>query len=60
MVMTPEDVNNVKFSKPRFGRRGYDEASVDAFLDGVMESLSSMQDRIDELERRLASRLPRL
>lgn len=60
MVMTPEDVNNVKFSKPRFGRRGYDEASVDAFLDGVMESLSSMQDRIDELKRRLASRPPRL
>jgi DivIVA domain-containing protein len=33
--LTPADVDNVAFSRPPVGRRGYDEDEVDAFLDLV-------------------------
>lgn len=31
--LTADDVRNVKFGKPRTGKRGYDDLVVDAFLD---------------------------
>jgi DivIVA domain-containing protein len=37
--LTPEDVRNVAFSKPRIGKRGYNEDEVDAFLDLVEAAL---------------------
>ncbi|WP_113690583.1 DivIVA domain-containing protein [Amycolatopsis albispora] len=37
--MTPDDVRNTVFSKPSFGRRGYDEDAVDAFLDRIEQTL---------------------
>ncbi|MCV7382578.1 DivIVA domain-containing protein [Mycolicibacter longobardus] len=37
--LTAEDVRQVAFGKPRMGRRGYDEAVVDAFLDLVEAEL---------------------
>jgi DivIVA domain-containing protein len=39
--LTPEQVRNVAFSKPPFGKRGYNEDEVDAFLDGVEAAMSS-------------------
>src|SRR3954465_13191397 len=38
--MTPEEVRAIAFGKPRFGRRGYNEDEVDAFLDLVAEALA--------------------
>lgn len=38
--MTPEEVRSIAFGKPRFGRRGYNEDEVDAFLDLIAEALS--------------------
>ncbi|CAJ1586692.1 DivIVA domain-containing protein [[Mycobacterium] wendilense] len=37
--LTADDVRDVRFSMPRFGRRGYDEDQIDAFLDEVVERL---------------------
>src|SRR5919201_1000859 len=34
------DVHNVAFGKPPFGKRGYDEGEVDAFLRRVAETLA--------------------
>jgi DivIVA domain-containing protein len=41
--LTPEQVRAIAFSKPPFGKRGYSEAEVDAFLDHVEEQLKSQQ-----------------
>ena len=38
--MTPEEVRSIAFGKPRFGRRGYNEDEVDAFLDLIAEALA--------------------
>lgn len=38
--MTPEEVRATAFGKPRFGRRGYNEDEVDAFLDLIAEALA--------------------
>jgi DivIVA domain-containing protein len=38
--MTPDEVRAIAFGKPRFGRRGYDEDQVDAFLDLIAEALA--------------------
>lgn len=38
--MTPDEVRVFCFGKPRFGRRGYNEDEVDAFLDLIAEALS--------------------
>ena len=35
MPLTPEQVHDIAFSKPPFGRRGYNEDEVDAFLNLV-------------------------
>ena len=38
--MTPDEVRVFCFGKPRFGRRGYNEDEVDAFLDLIAEALA--------------------
>lgn len=35
MPLTPDDIRNVQFGKPRFGQRGYDPEDVDRLLDDV-------------------------
>jgi DivIVA domain-containing protein len=44
--LRPVDVRNVAFGKPPIGRRGYDEAEVDAFLDQVESTLSQLYHEI--------------
>lgn len=38
--MTPEEVGEICFGKPGFGKRGYNEDEVDAFLDLIAGALS--------------------
>lgn len=49
MALTPADVHNVAFSKPRIGKRGYSEEEVDLFLDLIEEELVSHIERNTEL-----------
>jgi DivIVA domain-containing protein len=44
--LRPVDIRNVAFGKPPIGRRGYDEAEVDAFLDQVESTLSQLYHEI--------------
>jgi DivIVA domain-containing protein len=39
MVLTPADVHNIAFSRPRIGKRGYNEQEVDLFIDLVEQEL---------------------
>jgi DivIVA domain-containing protein len=41
--LTPERVRSTAFSKPPIGKRGYNEAEVDAFLDRVESQMTSQQ-----------------
>lgn len=54
MVLTPADVHNVAFSKPRLGKRGYDEQEVDLFIDLVERELIRHLDEEAELRGRCA------
>ena len=40
MALTPADVHNVEFSRPRIGKRGYNEQEVDLFIDLVEQELT--------------------
>jgi DivIVA domain-containing protein len=40
MALTPADVHNVAFSRPRIGKRGYSELEVDLFIDLVEQELT--------------------
>lgn len=60
MPLTPVDVQNVTFSKPPLGKRGYHEDEVDAFLDLVQAELARLiqennhlQERVVQLSRQL-------
>ncbi len=62
----PADVQAVLFSRSGLGRRGYDEAEVDIFLDRVQTELSrligeraALRDQVARLERQLADQPPR-
>jgi DivIVA domain-containing protein len=37
--LTPDDVHNVSFSEPAWGKRGYNVDEVDGFLDRVEEEM---------------------
>jgi len=37
--LTAADIDNVAFSRPPWGKRGYDEHEVDAFLDRIRAKL---------------------
>lgn len=54
MVLTPADVHNVAFSRPRFGKRGYDEQEVDLFVDLVEQELTRHLQEEGELRSRCA------
>ncbi|WP_327110161.1 DivIVA domain-containing protein [Nocardia sp. NBC_01730] len=51
MPLTPDDIRNVQFGKPRFGQRGYDPEDVDRLLDDVESTLRTLYARIAQLER---------
>ena len=44
--LTAEQVHNVAFSKPPWGKRGYNEDEVDAFLDRVEAALRDPMRRL--------------
>jgi DivIVA domain-containing protein len=46
MMLTPADVQAVRFAKSPFGERGYDEEEVDAFLDVVAQTLTALHDEL--------------
>jgi DivIVA domain-containing protein len=49
MALTPADVRSIAFAKPPLGRRGYAEDEVDAFLDEVDKTLTSLYAELDQL-----------
>ncbi len=46
MSLTAVDVHNVAFRKAPFGKRGYDEEEVDAFLNLVETTIAELQAEI--------------
>ncbi|OBI19475.1 MULTISPECIES: DivIVA domain-containing protein [unclassified Mycobacterium] len=59
MVLTPADVHNVAFSRPRIGKRGYNEQEVDIFIDLVEQELTRHLQKETELRSRCAELLKR-
>ena len=49
MMLTPADVQALRFAKAPFGKRGYDEDEVDQFVDVVAQTLLALQDEIAAL-----------
>ncbi|MEU7874184.1 DivIVA domain-containing protein [Dactylosporangium sp. NPDC049140] len=49
MMLTPADVQALRFAKAPFGKRGYDEDEVDQFLDVVAQTLIALQDELANL-----------
>jgi DivIVA domain-containing protein len=49
MPLTPADVHHVVFNKPKAGKRGYDEAEVDAFVDVVEAELTRLVEENNQL-----------
>jgi DivIVA domain-containing protein len=43
--LTAEDVRSATFNKPPWGKRDYDETSVDDFLDTLAATIASLDDR---------------
>ncbi|ALG87031.1 cell division protein DivIVA [Gordonia phthalatica] len=50
-MLTPEDIHYVAFSKPPFGKRGYNEDEVDAFLDLVEMTVIELRERLSKYEQ---------
>ena len=48
-MLTPADVQAVRFTRSPFGKRGYDADEVDAFLDVVAKALTALQDELSQL-----------
>ncbi|MHA0284878.1 DivIVA domain-containing protein [Mycobacterium sp. C3-094] len=40
--LTADELRNVTFSKPPWGKRGYDEKAVDALLDEIASALAHL------------------
>jgi DivIVA domain-containing protein len=49
MMLTPADVQALRFAKAPFGKRGYDEDEVDQFLDVVAQTLIALHDELATL-----------
>ncbi|WP_432836394.1 DivIVA domain-containing protein [Dactylosporangium sp. CA-092794] len=49
MMLTPADVQALRFAKAPFGKRGYDEDEVDQFIDVVAQTLTALHDEIATL-----------
>ena len=54
MALTPADVHNIAFSRPRIGKRGYNEQEVDLFIDLVEQELIRHLEAEGELRSRNA------
>jgi len=54
-ALTASDVRNIHFRKPPFGRRGYSEQDVDAFLDKVQKDLQARYTAGPEVRVQLTS-----
>ena len=54
MALTPADVHNIAFSRPRIGKRGYNEQEVDLFIDLVEQELVRHLEEESELRSRNA------
>lgn len=54
MALTPADVHNVAFSRPRIGKRGYNEQEVDLFIDLVERELMRHLDEESQLRTQCA------
>jgi DivIVA domain-containing protein len=54
MALTPADVHNVAFSRPRIGKRGYSEQEVDLFIDLVEQELIRHLEEEGDLRNRNA------
>lgn len=54
MALTPADVHNIAFSRPRIGKRGYNEQEVDLFIDLVEQELIRRLEEEGELRSRNA------
>ena len=59
--LSPSDVHNVLFTRAGFGRRGYEEAEVDVFLERVQQELTrlisekaDLRDEVARLKSQLA------
>lgn len=57
--MTPDEVHDAVFRKPRIGRRGYDEGQVDEVLDRLEATLRGGREITREELDRLELRKPR-
>lgn len=55
MSLTPRDVHNAVFSRPRVGERGYREDEVDRLLEFVEDELVRHIDEKEQLRNRLAA-----
>ncbi len=55
MALTPADVHNVAFSRPRIGKRGYSEQEVDLFIDLVEQELTRHITEDSQLRKRNAA-----
>lgn len=53
-MITSREIENVTFSKPPIGKRGYNEDEVDAFLDLVQQDVAEYESLVHDLENRPA------
>lgn len=51
-MITSREIENVTFSKPPIGKRGYNEDEVDAFLDLVQQDVAEYENLVHDLENR--------
>jgi len=56
--LTPQDVRNIAFNRPPFGRRGYDEEQVDAFIDAVAQTITALTDEVTSLRAQAGREQP--
>lgn len=54
MMLTPADVQALRFAKAPLGKRGYDEDEVDQFVDVVAKTLSALHDELAALRAGVA------
>lgn len=55
MPLTPEDVQNKRFTVVRFGKSGYDEEEVDTFLDEIEAEMRRLLSESDSLRAEAAA-----
>ena len=54
--LTPEDVDNKRFSTARVMRQGYDMTEVDNFLDEVAAEMKRLHSELTELREKASAR----